>query len=202
MADLGDDAIEKVAPYGDEGFELLHKHGSDAADIIDSYGDEGVNVLKEYGDDLCKALNGGVVYVDKEIVEDLAEKISEITGKRVWSSTKTGAIFISKSSDEAIEAAKRLKEVEPFSEEAEKLITTIARDSVQGSGNRVILGAWQEPGNESYIQEALDNGGVFFDAEDEVWNLLKESGIDPWKVNEQFLRNQLEAGVDRIDFFW
>ena len=47
----------------------------------------------------------------------------------------------------------------------------------------------------------MDNGGVFFDAEDEVWNLLKESGIDPWKVNEQFLRNQLEAGVDRIDFF-
>lgn len=199
--DLSGNAVEKVAPYGDEAFDLLHKHGSDAADIIDSYGDEGVNALKEYGDDLCKALNGGVVYVDKEIVEDLAEKISEITGKRVWSSTKTGAIFISKSSDEAIEAAKHLKEVEPFSEEAEKLITTIARDSVQGSGNRVILGAWQEPGNKSYIQEALDNGGVFFDAEDEVWSLLEESVIDPWRVNEAFLRQQLEEGVERVDFF-
>lgn len=30
--------------------------------------------------------------------------------------------------------------------------------------------------------------------------MLKASGVDPWEVNEAFLRQQLEAGVERIDF--
>jgi len=46
----------------------------------------------------------------------------------------------------------------------------------------------------------MENGGIFFDTGDEVWEALRKSGVDPWLVNEAFLRRQLEAGVKRVDF--
>jgi len=63
-----------------------------------------------------------------------------------------------------------------------------------------VLGAWQEGGG--YIGEAVENGGVFFDTGgDEVWEMLKASDENMlWKVNEAFLREQLEQGIGRIDF--
>jgi len=47
----------------------------------------------------------------------------------------------------------------------------------------------------------VENGGIIFDVGGEdLWRKLEESGVDPWKVNEAFLRQQLETGVERIEF--
>ena len=48
--------------------------------------------------------------------------------------------------------------------------------------------------------DAVAEGGVFFDTGDEVWKLLEQSGVEPWRINEAFMRRQLEAGVERIEF--
>jgi hypothetical protein len=61
-----------------------------------------------------------------------------------------------------------------------------------------VLGAWRQGGG--YIGEAMENGGIFFDTGDEVWEALRKSGVNPWLVNEAFLRRQLETGVKSIEF--
>jgi len=78
------------------------------------------------------------------------------------------------------------------------VVEEVAAASTRGSGQRVVLGAWRQGGG--YIGEAMENGGIFFDTGDEVWEALRKSGVDPWLVNEAFLRRQLEAGVKRVDF--
>ena len=63
----------------------------------------------------------------------------------------------------------------------------------------MVLGTYDSNG--VYIGDAVENGGIFFDTGDAVWDHLVDSGIeDLFVVNEQFLRNQLESGVERIDF--
>ena len=50
-----------------------------------------------------------------------------------------------------------------------------------------------------YIQQALERDGAFFDM-GEAWDLVQQSGIAPWLVNEAFLVQQLEKGVESILF--
>jgi hypothetical protein len=45
------------------------------------------------------------------------------------------------------------------------------------------------------IQEALDSGGVFFDPGEEVLRRLEKIGVDPWRLEEAFLRQQDAAGM-------
>ena len=71
--------------------------------------------------------------------------------------------------------------------------------------DRVVLGKWdgQQGG---YIGEARGNGGIFFDTGNPAWKALSY-GLDEtqeqavvWPVNEQFLRNQMENHVPRIEY--
>jgi hypothetical protein len=69
-----------------------------------------------------------------------------------------------------------------------------------------VLGRWdgQDGG---YIGEARHNGGgTYFDTGDEAWDTVAHNLTDDdakalgWKVNEEFLRTQMENGVARIDY--
>jgi hypothetical protein len=82
----------------------------------------------------------------------------------------------------------------------EQLIDIVAAASTRGSGNRIVLGKFGESGE--YIQEALDQGGVFYDTSDEIWQRLKgleAQGIDSIRFNEAFLRQQMELGTGSIE---
>jgi hypothetical protein len=132
---------------------------------------------------------------------ELAEELStELGGKKVWVSAGNGMVYVSASTDEALTASKMLKDAVTSSdtEKIEELVKMIANGSTRGSGDRVVLGAWEEAGG--YIGDAVDNGGVFFDTGNDVWIYVKNSDIDPWLVNERFLQDQLESGVKRLDF--
>lgn len=67
----------------------------------------------------------------------------------------------------------------------------------------MVLGRWAENGG--YIQEAKDNGGVWYETESSFFSKLTnglgeaEARAKAWSVNEQFLQSQLERGVGRID---
>ncbi|WP_457125855.1 endonuclease [Mycobacteroides abscessus] len=71
--------------------------------------------------------------------------------------------------------------------------------------DRVVLGKWdgQDGG---YIGEAKTNGGIYFDTGKETWdavgNGLSKTDANRlgWQVNEQFLRQQMENRVGRIDY--
>ena len=77
--------------------------------------------------------------------------------------------------------------------DVEELLETIATASTRGSGARVVLGRFGDTG--TYIQEALDTNGVFYDTSGEVYDRLRGMGFDPIDVNESFLRQQDDAGV-------
>lgn len=100
---------------------------------------------------------------------------------------------------EAIEAAERLNEIGLNSEEASKLIEKIARSMTHGSGDRVVLGRWK--GAEAgYVREAIDQGGTYYEIPRAVDDAMGRDPVMRWRVNEQYLRNQLESGVSTIDF--
>lgn len=71
--------------------------------------------------------------------------------------------------------------------------------------DRVVLGGYagQDGG---YIGEARGGGGIYFDTGNPVWDAFTQglsetdSKALAWQVNEQFLRNQMESGVGRIDY--
>ena len=71
--------------------------------------------------------------------------------------------------------------------------------------DRVVLGRWDGMDG-GYIGEARHNGGIYFDTGDETWSALSTGlGKDDadaltWRVNESFLRTQLERGVPRFDY--
>jgi hypothetical protein len=60
-----------------------------------------------------------------------------------------------------------------------------------------VLGPFADTG--VFIQEALDTGGVFWDVGDDLWNALEATGLDMFKANDQFLRVQVERGIERFD---
>lgn len=71
--------------------------------------------------------------------------------------------------------------------------------------DRVVLGKLdtQEGG---YIGEARGDGGIYFDTGGPTWDALTRGLADAqarslaWQVNEQFLREQMENGVPRIEY--
>jgi hypothetical protein len=78
----------------------------------------------------------------------------------------------------------------------------VAKASTKQSGkaDRVVLGKW--PG---YITEAKKNGGIWFETPDGYFDSMKKEygrkvNKQVWKSNEAFLRQQLSAGVKRIEF--
>ncbi|MCS6906700.1 MAG: hypothetical protein RML93_02305 [Anaerolineales bacterium] len=97
----------------------------------------------------------------------------------------------------AIVTASRLRQVGAHSDEGARLIKALAEQSTHGSGDRVVIGKWVEGGG--YIAEAQKHGGIYFETAEGVWEALGKNRELAWAVNEQFLRNQLEAGVSRIE---
>ncbi len=98
----------------------------------------------------------------------------------------------------AVLTASRLRQVGTHSDEGVRLVKALAEQSTHGSGTRVVLGEWIEGGG--YIAEAQKNGGIYYETASGVWDALGKNDALAWASNEQFLRNQLEAGVGRIDF--
>jgi hypothetical protein len=69
------------------------------------------------------------------------------------------------------------------------------KSDMNNQSNRLVLG---EP--EAAAQEARDHGGVFIDPNPQVLKTLQQSGIDPYMIYEQALKQQIEARIERIDF--
>jgi hypothetical protein len=191
LADVGQDAVETLARYGDEGAAIAE-------------------VVAERSDEVVDILESGIVYVDPENARDFAEDLlsnlraPDVGDIRVYYSAASGAVYASAPTTEALDALDQLEGIvrsgRTSGDDVDRLVDIIAAASTRGSGNRAVLG--QYGANGVYIHESLDNGGVFYDTGGEIWERLKaleQQGFDPWKVNEGFLRAQLQDGV-RVDF--
>lgn len=74
-----------------------------------------------------------------------------------------------------------------------------------GDVDRVVLGKY-DGYDGGYIGAARHDGGIFYDTGSEAWQNIEHGLSRPdanelgWRVNEQFLRTQMENGVARIDY--
>ena len=75
------------------------------------------------------------------------------------------------------------------------LLKSIAQNSTDGSGARLVLGEGMTP-----MQEALHNGGRYILVHPEVSNQLKQNNIDPFLVYEAALCMEIASRIPRIDF--
>jgi len=100
----------------------------------------------------------------------------------------------------AVLTASRLRQVGAHSDEGIRLVKALAEQSTHGSGARVVLGNWIEGGG--YVAEAQKNGGIYYETASGVWDALGKNDALAWAANEQFLRNQLEAGKVQRFQFW
>ncbi|WP_133697014.1 hypothetical protein [Mycobacterium sp. BK086] len=71
--------------------------------------------------------------------------------------------------------------------------------------DRVVLGRFVNQ-DEGYIGDARGLSGIYFDTGDPTWDAItqglskSDANALAWRVNEQFLRNQMESQVGRIDY--
>lgn len=196
VLDAGPEAMELLAKNDQFALELL-KHGDDAAPFLKNA--EALELLVDQGPEALEKL---VQYGD-EGADLIARYKDDMVDFLVRTPDEAGDLAIR--STEALQAAERLGEVGLKSDEAAGLIETIARNSTHGSGDRVVLGEWVNPRTWTeegggFVREAIERGGIYFETPPPLYEALGRSGELGWATNEQFLRNQLEAGVKRIDF--
>jgi hypothetical protein len=109
---------------------------------------------------------------------------------------------------EASQAALHLADAAAHGQPTAELGQRVADMSTHYVGDnpdRVVLGKWGGDDG-GYIGEARGRGGIYYDTSSEVWtNIghgLSETAANDlgWEVNENFLRTQMERGVERIDY--
>jgi uncharacterized protein YukE len=107
-------------------------------------------------------------------------------------------------SQTAVDLTEAFAHHQPTAELSQRL-ADMSTHYVGDNPDRVVLGKWD--GNESgYIGEARGHGGIYYDTSNEVWDNVghglskAEANHLGWEVNENFLRSQMERGVDRIDY--
>ncbi|RPJ25165.1 MAG: hypothetical protein EHM33_15485 [Chloroflexi bacterium] len=75
------------------------------------------------------------------------------------------------------------------------ILRSIAQNSIDGSGARLVLGEGMTP-----MQEALSQGGKYILVHPEVVNQLKQNNIDPFLVYEAAMRIEITSKIPQIDF--
>lgn len=76
-----------------------------------------------------------------------------------------------------------------------EILVNVAKNSISGSGNRLVLGE-----TDAAVQNALDQGGKFILVHPEVANILQQKGFDLYLVYEAALRTEMSSKISQIDF--
>jgi hypothetical protein len=198
--ELVEEAVEKtVKEIGEESVEQVSQTVTEKA--LKELSDETIhNVVKDVVQGQVTKLPADVAEnLTEESAGELAGKISDILGgKKVWVSANTGSVYISSPPADGFLLAEQLSKTDlTKTDEVEKILNEVAKLTSRGSGNHVVLGPFGTNGN--FIRKALDTEGVFWDVGDELWEALSNTGIDMFQANDQFLRVQIENGIDRFD---
>ena len=75
-----------------------------------------------------------------------------------------------------------------------EIIKSIATNSIDGSGNKLVLGEGMTP-----MQVALNSGGKYILVHPAILRELQQRNIDPFLVYETALRTEMESRISQID---
>lgn len=78
-----------------------------------------------------------------------------------------------------------------------ELVDGFARISTHGEpASRVVLGKWEDGGG--YVAEAQKNGGIWYETPEGTYRVMGKEAA--WETNEAFLKQQMNAGVSKLEF--
>ena len=231
ISKYGGDAIDIINKYGDDGIALLAKHGDDAVEIIGAYGDERIAILSIYGGEAIdiigrygtpavnllrnldpKAANKLLKNLDEDVIEyTMAQGPDAMTALSYWPDD-----FLKKYGEElalrakqdarALEAALLFSRLDNITtQEARELLDTIAYNSIQNSGDRLVLGKWVSGTlDEGFIGAARADGALFYGTNPGIEEIFANSSkLDSedlyWAVNNRVLEVAIEQEV-KIDY--
>lgn len=83
----------------------------------------------------------------------------------------------------------------PKNDRMSDLLRSIAQNSTDGSGERLVLGEGMTP-----MSEALAHGGRYILVHPEVIRKLEQNGIDSFLIYETGLKGELASQIPQIDF--
>jgi hypothetical protein len=165
--------------------------------VQQEYQDQYDEIMRKHGLDTLNAARAGMVVcsiifryhctVAKDIAPDVA---TGIIAMGVVEGAKTAPPPL-KAERSAAPTPTTPAENNPFDE----ILRSIAQNSIDGSGNRLVLGEEMMP-----MQEALSQGGKYILVHPEVVNQLEQNSIDPFLVYETAMRIELASKIPRIDF--
>ncbi|MGB8983501.1 MAG: hypothetical protein WCC12_16655, partial [Anaerolineales bacterium] len=75
------------------------------------------------------------------------------------------------------------------------IVKSIAQNSIDGQGSRLVLGEGMAP-----MQESLRSGGRYILVHPEVVNQLKQNNIDPFLVYEAAMQMETASKIPQIEF--
>ncbi|NNE64669.1 MAG: hypothetical protein HKN34_11350, partial [Gammaproteobacteria bacterium] len=138
------------------------------------------------------------LYLEKESVrvQDAFKITSEVSS---MPSGNFNSLDFRRLNDAIVGLISGIKENEiKYANEIARTSTNVSKDD-----SRVVLGQWKESGG--YIEEARENGGIWFETPPEFFGVLSSS-LDKsklvkkaWVVNEKFLEQQLINGVPKFE---
>ena len=91
-------------------------------------------------------------------------------------------------------ASAPVAEPAPQNNQLAEVIKSVATNSIDGSGDRLVLGEGMTP-----MQFALESGGKYILAHPAVVRELQQRNIDPFLIYEAALRMEMESRISRID---
>jgi VIT1/CCC1 family predicted Fe2+/Mn2+ transporter len=193
----GETAIElqfELMDGGVPGNTFAREAGEEIPEIVARFGDEGAERLATLDASLVATAHaqgeGAVPALLGWSADDLAQfgaELAERSGRDA----------------QALRALDRLLELDDLSSpEALELIDEIGMSSVQGSGDRFVIGRWVSHG-EGYVNDARLDGGVFFETNPEIYQRLVDrfGRGDPrvqqilWEANQASIRQAIADGL-------
>jgi hypothetical protein len=208
----GDDAIDIIGAYEDEGVAILQFHGADAVRLVKEYGTSAVNVLKAVD---VKSAQTLLTTLDDDVLDyTISQGPDAVAALSRWSEQDL-AEFGPELAIRAERDAKVLNAIDELSKldiktndlatqvRIKELINQIAENSTHGSGDRFVLGIWDNDFGIAggYVEEWRNSGGLIYQSHPDVYAELKKAFPDDykdilWEINQSALEKQISNNTN------
>jgi hypothetical protein len=179
-------------------FPEQHQPRMSAEEILTEYQDQYHEIMKKHGLDYLEGARAGMI-IASYFFEYFCKQAKVIDSFMATGIVAMGIVEGAKTTPPALgQAAPKAASTSgsiPENSQVFDLISSIARNSTDGSGNRLLLGEGMTP-----MQEALSNGGRYILVHPEILKKLKESNIDAFLIYTSALQAQIAAKIPQIDF--
>ncbi|HSL42246.1 MAG TPA: hypothetical protein VK897_02365 [Anaerolineales bacterium] len=167
-------------------------------EVLSEYQDQYHAIMKKHGLDYVEGARAGMI-VCSIVFEYHCKKVRDIDPFVATGIIAMGIVEGAKTAPPPSKPATRefasASKSNPENSQFFDLILSIAQNSIDGSGARLVLGEGM-----TSMQESLSHGGKYILVHPEVLKQLKDNNIDAFLIYAAAIRTEVAAGIPRIDF--